>query len=328
MDRKLLSNSEALVAVVIVVISAMISMRNSAFLSLGNLFDILRSSIVMGIFGAGCLLVMISGGTDVSFTTIAAFSMYSAVKILIESGFTGSILVAFVLSAAIGTALGLINGLFVSLFNLPTIIVTLGTSAMFRGFLLTFIGSSAYYSLPERIGIVQFSRANLAEVTTQSGLVFTLPASVLILAGVFLAVWAILKYTLLGRGIYAIGGNKTAAERIGFRVRPIQFFVYGFMGFCAGIAGMVQCSMIRSANPVDLMGMELNVIAAVVLGGTSISGGTGTPLGMILGVLLVVIISNSLVLAGIPSYWQKVVLGLLIIIGTSVTAYRSSRELR
>ncbi len=327
MVKRFMSHREALVIIAIIIISAAITMRNSAFLSLTNAFDILQGSIVMGLLALGALVVMISGGVDVSFTTIAAFSMYLTVKILVELNFAGSVWVAFILSAAIGVLLGLINAVFISFFNLPTIIVTLGTSALFRGFLLTFVGSSAYFSLPARIGITEFSRMHIAKVVAPNGAVYALPASILILVAMAIIIWLILRFTLLGRGIYALGGSKTAAERVGFNTHRIQFFVYGFMGFCAGIAGIVHSSIVRSASPVDLTGMELSVIAAVVLGGTSISGGSGSVLGGLLGLVLLVMINNSLVLAGIPSYWQRVVLGLLIIIGTAITAYRSKHAL-
>lgn len=323
MVRKLLTHREGLVILAIILFSLIIALRNSAFLSLPNLFDILQGCIVMGILALGVVVVMISGGVDVSFTAIAAFSMYLTVKILVDSGFHGSIWVSFLLSAVIGIALGLVNALFISLFNLPTIIVTLGTSAIFRGFLLTFVGSSAYFSLPERIGITQFSRTNLAKVVAPNGAVYTLPVSFLILVALSIMIWYILKFTVLGRGIYALGGSKAAAERIGLKTQKIQFFVYGFMGFCAGIAGIVQSSIVRSASPVDLTGMEMNVIAAVVLGGASISGGSGSVLGTWLGLILFVMIKNSLVLAGIPSYWQRAMVGLVIILGTAITAFRS-----
>ena len=122
-------------------------------------------------------------------------------------------------------------------------------------------------------------------------------------------VWFLLKYTMLGRGIYALGGSREAAERAGFNIPRIQYFIYGTVGFLAGIGGIVYASLNRQANPQELVGTELNVIAAVVLGGASITGGRGTVIGTLLGVALVVIMNNSLVLIGVPSEWQRVVIG-------------------
>jgi simple sugar transport system permease protein len=141
------------------------------------------------------------------------------------------------------------------------------------------------------------------------------------------AVWLILRYTMPGRGVYALGGSPVAAERAGFNIRRVQFFIYGFVGLLSGTAGVVHASTMRNANPFDLVGMELLVIAAVVLGGANIAGGSGTVVGTILGVFLLVIINNSLILLRIPSYWQKVAIGLVILVSTGVTARRGVRQI-
>ncbi len=123
----------------------------------------------------------------------------------------------------------------------------------------------------------------------------------LITVGAGHLVWLLLDFTMLGRGIYALGGSREAAERAGFNIRRIQYFIYGTVGLLAGIAGIIYASLNRQANPQELVGTELNVIAAVVLGGASLTGGRGTVIGSLLGVALVVIMNNSLVLIGVPS---------------------------
>jgi simple sugar transport system permease protein len=147
------------------------------------------------------------------------------------------------------------------------------------------------------------------------------------LIGAALFVGFLLQWTMLGRGIYAMGGSLVAAERAGFRIRRQQLFIYGLAGLLSGVAGLVHACMMRNANPFDLVGMELNVIAAVVLGGASITGGRGTVLGTVLGVLLIVTINNSLILLNIPSYWQKVVTGGVILVSTGITARTSGRRI-
>jgi simple sugar transport system permease protein len=138
--------------------------------------------------------------------------------------------------------------------------------------------------------------------------------------------WLILDYTMLGRGIYAIGGAREAAARAGFNVRRIQYFIYGYVGLLSGIAGMTYGSLNRQANPQDIVGLELNVIAAVVLGGATLTGGRGTVIGTLLGVTLVVIANNSLILIGVPSAWQRVVIGVIILVGTGLPAIRDRRR--
>jgi simple sugar transport system permease protein len=138
-----------------------------------------------------------------------------------------------------------------------------------------------------------------------------------------LATWFILNHTLLGRGIYAIGGSEVAAQRAGFNIVAIKFFIYGYVGMLAGLAGVAHVSLARMANPFDIVGIELTVITAVVLGGARISGGHGSVLGTLLGVFLLVLIDNNLILLGIDSTWQRAVFGVLILIGVSMPAIQA-----
>lgn len=324
--KKLLSKNEVFVALTIIGLSIVIGSKNSAFFTMGNVFDLFRSSIVMGILAVGALIVIVSGGIDVSNTAIASFSMFTTTTILNYIHFKGSILVAFAMACSLGIFLGLINAVLISYFKLPTLIVTLGTASMYSGFLLTFIGAKEIGNLPKCMD--DFSKLNIVGIETANGFKYSLPASVLILVALALLVAFILKYTMLGRGVYAIGGDSVSAERAGFNIRGIQFFIYGFVGFISGIAGVVQTCLMRNCNPINLTGTELIVIAAVVLGGARITGGHGSILGTILGVLLVVIMNNSLILLGVPSYWQRLVIGLMILIGTGITSYQSKKESR
>ena len=149
--------------------------------------------------------------------------------------------------------------------------------------------------------------------------------AVLMVVVLAVVVWLLLKYTMLGRSIYALGGAPEAAERAGFNVVRIQYFIYAFVGLLSGIAGMTFGSLARQANPQDIVGMELNVIAAVVLGGATLTGGRGTVIGTLLGVILVVIANNSLILIGVPTVWQRVVIGVIILIGTGIPAIQERR---
>jgi simple sugar transport system permease protein len=150
--------------------------------------------------------------------------------------------------------------------------------------------------------------------------------AVFLMIGIAIFVWLLLKYTMLGRGIYALGGAAEAAERAGFNVTRIQYFIYSFVGLLSGIAGMTFGAMARQANPQDIVGMELNVIAAVVLGGAGLTGGRGTVIGTLLGVMLVVIANNSLILIGVPTVWQRVVIGVIILVGTGIPAIQERRS--
>lgn len=323
--KKVVQTSEFYVAVVVLALFLVIGSQNEAFFTTANLFDLIRSGVVPGIFVMCAMLVIISGGIDVSFPAIATFSMFSATKILHSIQYDGPVIAAFLLSGLIGLCLGIINAVFISLFRLPTLIVTLGTSSMFSGFLLTFVGSSQISDLPRPL--LAFSKEQIFKFTNESGITVGLPAAVLITLGVIVSVAMLLRYTMIGRGIYALGGDAVSAERIGFSPVRLQFFIYSLVGLLAGIAGMIHTTMMRNSNPVDLLGTELLIIAAVVLGGTRITGGHGTVLGSLLGLILVVTIQNSLILLGIPSYWQRFVIGALILIGTGVAAYQVKRSI-
>ena len=169
-----------------------------------------------------------------------------------------------------------------------------------------------------------FARSSLVSIPLARGTAVLHPA-ILITIGVVLVVFVLLNYTTLGRGIYALGGAPEAAERAGFNVARIQYFIYGFVGLLSGIAGMTFGSMARQANPQDLVGLELSVIAAVVLGGAQLTGGRGTVIGTILGVILVTIANNSLILIGVPTAWQRVVIGIIILVGTGLPAVQARR---
>jgi simple sugar transport system permease protein len=311
---------ELIVALILVMMITVITLINPAFLSMSNLFDLLKSSVVMGIMAIGVLIVLISGGIDISFTAIAAFSMYLTSRLLMGSSFEGSWEIILVLSGLTGVTLGLFNAVFISFFRLPTLIVTLGTASIFRGFLLAFVGTSVITNLPQ--GMIRLSRMTLMDQVLPSGEHIGLSVTVFFLLALGILSWLLLKYTLMGRGIYALGGAPDAAKRVGFNINRLQFFIYGLVGFLSGIAGIIHATMMRNANPFDLVGMELLVIAAVVLGGASITGGRGSVIGTILAVFILVIINNSLILLGISTTWQRVVVGLIIIGSTAVSARR------
>lgn len=317
------TRNEALVAAVILAFCALAALSDPNFLSLPTLFDLARAGIVLGIFAVGVLVVLVSGGIDVSFTAIAAFALYTTTLGLVTYAPDLPWPLAFAVAMAIGAALGAINGLLIAGLGLPTLIVTLGTLAIFRGFLLTFVGSRLISNLPP--GMRDFSRLTMIRGTTADGAFFSLPWAFAFLAGVVVLTWAILHRTSLGRMIFAVGGSEESARRVGIPIRSVKLFVYVYVGAIAGLAGVIHASMARVANPFDLVGLELSVIAAVVLGGARLTGGVGTLTGTLLGVALIVLVSNSLVVVGVPSTWQSVVIGALILLGTGLPAWQAKR---
>ena len=317
--KSILRRNETLVAITIVGLSLIIGLNNPIFFTIGNLFDLLRNGIVIGIMAMGVLIVIVSGGIDVSFTAIAVFALYATVKFFKGYAPDAPIWMFFVVASLIGTGLGLINAFFIARFKLPTLIVTLGTLSLFQGFLLFAIGNAIIRDVPP--ALTSFARMALVKVPLNRGVANLHPA-ILITVAVTIVVWFVLRYTMLGRGIYALGSAPEAAERAGFNVTRIQIFIYAFVGFLSGIAGMTFGSLARQANPQDIVGMELNVIAAVVLGGATLTGGRGTVIGTLLGVILGIIANTNLILIGVPTVWQRVVIGVIILVGTGLPAIR------
>lgn len=319
--RRLFARNETLVGLVLAAVCVAVAWIEPSFLSLATLFDLLRNSIVTALFAVGVLLVLASGGIDVSFTAIAAFAMYVGTKAMVVFGMGDSILVAFAVAGAIGLALGLINGFFIATLRLPTLIVTLGTLNVFQGLLLTFIGTELITAVPN--GMRDFSRTMLLRLTEPDGTIISLPIAFLLVVAAAALTSFILNRTMLGRSIYALGGAPDSALRVGVNVVAVQYFVYAYVGVLSSVTGIVHASLARVANPFDLVGLELSVIAAVVLGGARLSGGHGTITGTLLGVALIVVINNSLIVLGIPTTWQNVVTGCLILMGTGVPALRA-----
>jgi len=315
---------ESITFMLLVAICVIVAIANPAFLQPSTLVDIGRASVVMGLFALGVFVILAAGGIDVSFTAIAAFTMYS-LTVLVQNHLPGLPIVVILLIATLGGALlGIINGLLVYHLKVPSLIVTIGTQYLFRGFLLSFIGTVWITSLPPQMGA--FGRLPLLQFESANGATITLPFYFLVLPIAAFVTWWILNRTLMGRAIFAMGGNANIASRLGYNLRTVHIFLFGYAGALAGLAGIIHVCANRQANPFDLVGTEINGIAAVVLGGAKITGGTGSVLGTILGVLLIVVINSVLVLVGIPSTWQRLVVGVFILLAAAFFVTRQRKK--
>ncbi|MCV9907783.1 ABC transporter permease [Brucella sp. HL-2] len=293
---------------------------NPDFLQMSNLVDILRASVVRGLFAMGVLVVLASGGIDVSFTAIAAFVMYALTMLVTNLFPEMPMAVILVLAALGGACFGALNGFLVQKLQAPSLIVTIGTQYVIRSFLLTFVGTALFMNIPAAMDA--FGKASLFTHHASNGVVSVLPATVLVLVVTAFVTWFILERTLMGRAIFAVGGNPSIAERLGINLFRVRIFVFAYAGLLAGIAGVVHVSSNRLANPFDLAGMELEIIAAVVLGGARITGGSGSVIGTLLGVLLITLVSNVLIFVGIPSTLQLAIVGAFILLAGTIFALR------
>ncbi len=305
---------------VIVLLSLALSLATDSFLTLQNLFDLLTSNAFIGILASGLLVVLVAGHIDISFTATASVAQYLALTVGIRYGLGWIAL--FALAGATGVFCGLINAVFVTKLRISSIIVSIATLNLFYGLLIFTTGGNYITSLPKffRNGISWFEHEDA------SGVPYGLNLQILLLVGAFTVTWLLLNRTNIGRQIYALGGNKDAAQRLGFHVFRINLLVYGYLGFIAGVASIAQAQLAQSVTPTVLVGKELDVLAAVVLGGASLNGGVGTVFGAILGVTLLAILQNGLVLIGVSSYWNQWFVGLTILLAVSITAWSERRR--
>ena len=306
-----------------VLIAVLIGVKNPVFFTASNFAGIIRNLIIDGMMAYAIMLGIIIGGIDVSFPAIAVCSMYITNRFAESVDYTGPVILLFVMAMGIGLILGLINGFLITRFKLPAFVVTLGTSSAFYGLLISVLGGSQVNRLVEPLEKV--SKFRLWVVTSGNSQTI-IPVTFIFMVLIMGITWFILNKTMLGRMIYAIGGDRTAAERVGFPVNKITVFVYAYIGLISGLAGLSHSIQSRACIPTDLMGCEMTIIAMVVLGGTKISGGRGTVFGTFLGLFLITMVESCLILVGIPSTWQTLVIGVVIVVGTGISSYQVLKD--
>ena len=308
--RSLARRHEVLLAMIIVVLAAVFTCFSREFLTVSNFVSLLESYSVTAIMASGLLVVLIAGGIDISFAAIAAVSQYLVMTILLRFG--GDWSVAFILSGIFGGALGVVNALLIHYLRALSVIVTISTLTFYFSMLLFVTRGVSIYDLPN------WFTGDLS--------ILGVPFPVIV-AAIVLAVTAfILSQLSIGRQIYGLGGNSEAASRMGCNIVSLQCFAYGYSGVTAGIAGLVQAHRVEEVVPNALIGRELDVLAAVVLGGASLMGGIGTVTGTILGIILLAVLENGLTLVGVSSYSFGIVTGLVILLSVSATAYSAKRQ--
>lgn len=316
--KRILDNQDLLLAGLAGLLMVVVVFNAPSFLHIETVFNIARSSMVSLVFAVGVLIVLIAGGIDVSFLVVGIFAAYVTSKIVPAEGPLEAALLPIAVSIAIGVGLGLVNAAVVLGAKVSSLIATLATSAIFLGVLFAFVGGVVLNRIPEplsRLGqLVLVAVPGAERGTTRLNAVVLLVVLACVLA------WAFLKWTLPGRWAYAIGGDSEAARRTGIPVRRTTILVFGVAGGLAGLAGIIHVSLSGRADPTTFFGGELDVLAAVVLGGAAITGGKGTVRGTVVGVLVIAVINAALIPLGVPSIWQKAVVGMLLILGVVLQA--------
>ena len=309
--RRFRFSREVVLLGVLIVLMIVMSLLSPLFLTLGNLLNTSRFFVEVGLMALGMTLIIITGGIDLSVgSNLALVSV--AVGFSFAAGLPLSLAIVFGL--VVGVAAGLFNGLFITLLDLHPLVVTLGTFALFQGLAYGLSRAEAVSDFPG--WFAYFGQAYLGPV----------PGQLFIFVVAVVVVWLILSRTRFGRYVYAIGNNEEAARFSGVPINRVKLILYSGMGLLVGIASVIYTSRVYTARGDSGLGLELDVISAVVLGGASIYGGSGTIGGTVLGVLIIATLRNGLVLAGVPSTWQVFVLGVLLLVAVFLNEFFRRRE--
>jgi ribose/xylose/arabinose/galactoside ABC-type transport system permease subunit len=298
-------------AAVLVAEIVFFSIASSHFFDTTNFENIGRAIAIIGIVAAGETVVIISGGFDLSVgSTMAAAGMIAAY--LVNHG--NGLVVGFGVALLAGVFIGLVNGALVSYVRINPLIATLGMLSVVRG--LGFVVSSGKDVITE----------NETFLTIGTGSVLGIPTIVVVLIVVFLAVGAVMPRTRFGRYAYAIGSNSRAATLAGVPVKRTRLQFYALCGALAAVGGVVTVARTGVGQPSANLGAELDIITAVILGGTSLNGGRGRLAGTFLGLLVLGVLNNGLILMSVPSYWQQVVKGVILLLAVTYDELRNTRR--
>jgi simple sugar transport system permease protein len=312
--RFLPASAEGWLVIVIVGLIVILSVTTDSFLTLGNLIDLLNVNAINVIFAVGLLVVLVTGGIDISFAVGASVVQYlTALAVLGLGG--GNWLLGLALAALFGFGLGAINAALIYYFNIISIVATIATFSLFFGLLMFFTGGVSIYDLPDW----WLDRVEFLAFETASGEFISLSLPVAVMIVTVLATWVLLRHLNLGRQLYALGDNPEGARRVGINIRAMHFLAYGWLGICAGIAGLMQAHYVQEVVPNALIGRELNVLAATVLGGARLGGGRGSILGVLLGVALIAVTGNGLNLLGISPYAFDMIIGAVILVAITAS---------
>jgi ribose transport system permease protein len=274
------------------------------FLTRDNLLTLLRQVSFNAIMAAGVSVVIITAGIDLSIGSVWAFSSVVMAHLCVNADWSWQR--ATMAGLGVGLLCGLVNGLGVTLLRLPPFVATLGMMSIARGLAEVMTGGFQISGLPNAFQF--WGQGDFLDV----------PVPVWVAAAVIVITWALLRFTRIGRHLYAVGGNEAAAHLSGVPVRRVKLFAYAYCGLLASLAGLLATARLGSVRPSDALGYELDAIAASVIGGISLMGGQGSVLGTAIGATLIGVLRNGMVLLDVSAFWQKVVIGVVILIAVAL----------
>jgi ribose/xylose/arabinose/galactoside ABC-type transport system permease subunit len=309
--KKFLNAKEAGIVIPLILLCLLIGLNNSVFYSFDNIIDVLRNTTYILIIAIGMTFVLIAGGLDLSVGSYLAFC-----GLICGLGLSAGIPIplAILLGILAGVVGGVFNAVVIVKLNIPPLITTLGTMYMARGLVLVITKGTPIYPLPKDF------------CAFGSGSLLGIPYVILIAIVLAVAANWVLNKTVYGRQVYAIGGNEETARFSGINVNRIKASVYIIVTVLAALSGILMSGRLGSAQPSIGDGYEMQVITAVIIGGTSLTGGAGTILGTVFGAIFMSVLSNGMNLVGVSVYWQKFVMGLIIVVAVGIDQYKKRKK--
>jgi len=300
---RFLAQNGLIVGFIVIVIA--LSLLAPRFFHIKNLINIVRQVSINGILAIGETFVILLGGIDLSVGSGVALA-----GVLAADMHRYSPILVFLLPLSVGAFAGFVNGVVITRFRVPPFVITLGMMTILRGVTFLYTNGQSIYNLPG--WFKDLGQGDIGGV----------PIPVVALGIMIVIGFVILHHTRFGRYVYAIGGNEEGARLSGVRTKSIILWSYVFCGFCTALAGVVLAARLNAGEPVAGEGYELDAIAAVVIGGTSLAGGQGTVIGSIVGALVIGVINNGLNLLNVHSYWQMVAKGAIIVLAVIIDQYK------
>lgn len=307
--KKITQISEINLIVILVVLTLVMWIFENKFLSMTNITNLLRQTSIIGVMAVGMTFVIISGGIDLSVGSVLAFSSILASQLMVAGV---PLVVAIFIAIVASTLIGVLMGFTIHRGKVPAFIATLGGMTIVRGVVMLMCGAKKISGLPDVIGDFAIIKH------------FGIPAMAYIWIGVVLIGWFISKYTVFGRNIYAIGSNVESARLSGIKISVNIWGIYAFCAFTAAVAGILMTARLGNGVPTAGSGYELDTIAAVVVGGTSLSGAIGSIPGTVLGTIIIAMIRNGGTLIGINPFILDILVGSLIVIAVLIDQLRKN----
>lgn len=319
--------------IALIVLLIYFSFNAPNFTTASSVILMLKHASIYGLLALGMSMVIITGGIDLSVGAVVGLVGMIIGGLMIQ-GFrlpwvAGTIYpnvpMILIIVCIMAVLIGLISGTLISYVNIPAFIATLGTMYICRGFAMLRNGGATF---PNLFGSPELNNLGFDKIGSGTVTSLNIPYSILIFLVMALIAWFIMTKTPLGNQIYAVGGNERAAALSGIQTKKVKLFVYMFSAFCSAICSIIMTSQLRAAHPATGESWEMNAIASVVLGGTSMAGGVGTIGGTIIGVLVIQVLNDGMVMMGVSAFWQMVIKGVVIILAVMIDQIQKNLQMK